>query len=195
MATAKKKDVFHVLDKVDANEYKKNIKVRGGRELSYLSWTDALTGVLRLYPDTTWVIHEFPMMIGVYEVHDTYSNDGEGNAIKMSDTFKVGTTANKDILVPFLRDQSGCYVKVSVTINNRERTEILPILNNSNKTVQAPNSFEVNTSIKRCLAKCLALHGLGLYIYRGEDLPFEEEEPVKPKGKAKVVEIKNNKEK
>jgi hypothetical protein len=108
----------------------------------------------------------------------------------MSDTFKVGTTANKDILVPFLRDQSGCYVKVSVTINNRERTEILPILNNSNKTVQAPNSFEVNTSIKRCLAKCLALHGLGLYIYRGEDLPFEEEEPVKPKGKAKVTEVK-----
>jgi hypothetical protein len=38
----------------------------------------------------------------------------------------------------------------------------------------------------------LALHGLGLYIYRGEDLPFdeEEEEPVKPKGKAKVTEVK-----
>ena len=185
MATAKKKDVFHTLDKIDANEYK-----RSKGKLAYLSWTDALTGVLRIYPDTTWVVHEFPMMQGVFEVHDTYGNDGDGTAIKMSDTFKVGTKANTDILVPFLRDQSGCYVKVTVTIEGLDRTEILPVLNHVNKPIPNPNSFEINTSIKRCMAKCLALHGLGLYIYRGEDLPFDDEEPVKPKGKAKVVEVK-----
>ena len=187
MATAKKKDVFSILENINANEYK-----RQKGKLSYLSWTDALTGVLRIYPDMTWHIHEFPMMQGVFEVHDTYSNDGDGTALKMSDTFKVGTKANTDILVPFLRDQSGCYVKVTVTIESIDRTEILPVLDNRNKPIQNPNSFQINTSIKRCLAKCLALHGLGLYIYRGEDLPFdeEEEEPVKPKGKAKVVEVK-----
>jgi len=184
MATATQ-NVFQTLDKVDANQYK-----RSKGKLSYLSWTDALTGVLRLYPTMTWHVHEYPMMQGVFEVHDTYSNDGDGTALKMSDTFKVGTKANTDILVPFLRDQSGCYVKVTVTIEGLDRTEILPILNHSNKTIQNPNAFEINTSIKRCLAKCLALHGLGLYIYRGEDLPFEdEEEPVKPKGKTKVIEV------
>jgi hypothetical protein len=185
MATAKK-DVFQTLDKIDANEYK-----RSKGKLSYLSWTDALTGVLRIYPTMTWVVHEYPMMQGVFEVHDTYSNDGDGTAIKMSDTFKVGTKANTDILVPFLRDQSGCYVKVSVQIEDVTRTELLPVLDNRNKPIANPNSFQINTSIKRCLAKCLALHGLGLYIYRGEDLPFDdEEEPVKPKGKAKVIEVK-----
>jgi hypothetical protein len=103
----------------------------------------------------------------------------------------VGVTANTDILVPFLRDQSGCYVKVTVTIQGLDRTEILPVLNHINKPIPNPNSFEINTSIKRCLAKCLALHGLGLYIYRGEDLPFEDEEPVKkPTKKPKVVEVK-----
>ncbi len=184
MATATK-DVFQTLDKIDANEYK-----RSKGKLSYLSWTDALTGVLRIYPTMTWVVHEYPMMQGVFEVHDTYSNDGDGTAIKMSDTFKVGTKANTDILVPFLRDQSGCYVKVSVQIEGITRTELLPVLDNRNKPIANPDSFQINTSIKRCLAKCLALHGLGLYIYRGEDLPFDDvEEPVKPKGKAKVIEV------
>jgi hypothetical protein len=186
MATAKKKDVFSVLDKIDANEYK-----RSKGKLSYLSWTDALTGVLRIYPDTTWEVHEFPMMQSVKEVHDTYGNDGDGTAIKMAEVYNVGVTANTDILVPFLRDQSGCYVKVTVTIQGLDRTEILPVLNHINKPIPNPNSFEINTSIKRCLAKCLALHGLGLYIYRGEDLPFEDEEPVKkPTKKPKVVEVK-----
>jgi len=183
---AKKQDVFAVLEQINANEYK-----RQKGKLSYLSWTDALTGVLRLYPDTEWEVHEFPMISGTYEVHDTYGNDGDGTAIKMAERFNTGIHVHDDVRVPYLRDKSGCYVQVSVTIDNRKRTEILPVLNHVNKPIANPTSFEVNTSIKRCLAKCLALHGLGLYIYRGEDLPFEDEEPVKPKGKAKVVEVKH----
>ena len=46
-----------------------------------------------------------------------------------------------------------------------------PILDNRNTSVATPNSFQVNTSIMRCLTKCISLHGLGLYIYAGEDLP------------------------
>jgi len=45
-----------------------------------------------------------------------------------------------------------------------------------NKSVDEPNAFQINNSIQRCLAKAIALHGLGLYIYAGEDLPTEPEE-------------------
>ena len=49
--------------------------------------------------------------------------------------------------------------------------QIHPVLDNKNQTIENPNAFQINTSIQRCLAKAIALHGLGLYIFRGEDLP------------------------
>ena len=52
----------------------------------------------------------------------------------------------------------------------------MPVLNYSNKAVQNPDSFQVNTALQRCLAKCCAMHGLGHYIYAGEDLPQGVEE-------------------
>jgi hypothetical protein len=55
-------------------------------------------------------------------------------------------------------------------------TSMLPVLNHQNKAIPNPNAMEVNTAMQRCLVKAIALHGLGLYIYAGEDLP--EEEPV-----------------
>ena len=51
------------------------------------------------------------------------------------------------------------------------RTQIHPVLDHRNQTINEPNAFEINTSIQRCLAKAIALHGLGLYIFAGEDLP------------------------
>jgi hypothetical protein len=48
------------------------------------------------------------------------------------------------------------------------------VLDIYNKTIIAPNAFQINTSIQRCLVKAIALHGLGLYIYAGEDLPEAE---------------------
>ena len=54
-----------------------------------------------------------------------------------------------------------------------------------NKCIQSPDAFEVNKAIMRCLTKALALHGLGLYIYAGEDLPEGEAvERVEAKPKA-----------
>ena len=47
----------------------------------------------------------------------------------------------------------------------------LPVLDHRNKAIANPDAFQVNTAIMRCLAKCIGLHGLGLYIYAGEDLP------------------------
>jgi len=62
-------------------------------------------------------------------------------------------------------------VKVSVTIKGDTKTCVLPVMDNRNRAIQNPDAFSVNTAIMRCLAKCIAMFGLGLYIYAGEDLP------------------------
>jgi hypothetical protein len=78
--------------------------------------------------------------------------------------------------MPFMQTECGYFVEVAVTVNGITLSQIHPVLNNQNKPIQKPNSFEINTSIQRCLVKAIALHGLGLYIYAGEDLPMEEKE-------------------
>jgi hypothetical protein len=55
------------------------------------------------------------------------------------------------------------------------RTAQLPVMNHRNQAVENPDSFQVNTAMQRCLAKAIALHGLGLYIYVGEDTPPSED--------------------
>jgi len=55
-----------------------------------------------------------------------------------------------------------------------ERTAQLPVMDYKNKAIANPDSFAVNTAMQRCLAKAIALHGIGLYIYAGEDLPSSE---------------------
>ena len=77
---------------------------------------------------------------------------------------------------PYMQTEAGCFVKVSVTVNGVTREQVHPVLDNRNKPIKTPDAFQVNTSIQRCLAKAIALHGLGLYIFRGEDLP--ESEPL-----------------
>lgn len=67
----------------------------------------------------------------------------------------------------------------SVTAFGKKRTAHLPVMDYKNRAVPNPDSFQVNTAMQRCLVKAIALHGLGLYIYAGEDLP-EGEEQKKP---------------
>jgi hypothetical protein len=55
------------------------------------------------------------------------------------------------------------------------RTAQLPVMNHRNQAVPNPDAFQVNTAMQRCLAKAIALHGIGLYIYAGEDLPPDAE--------------------
>ena len=62
----------------------------------------------------------------------------------------------------------------TVTAFGKDMTAQLPVMNNQNKAMPNPDAFAVNTAMQRCLAKAIALHGLGLYIYAGEDLPDEE---------------------
>ncbi len=60
------------------------------------------------------------------------------------------------------------------------RTAQLPVMNHRNQPIPQPDSFQVNTAMQRCLAKAIALHGLGLYIYSGEDLPPEDKGEIAP---------------
>tara|TARA_R110000824_G_scaffold85647_1_gene212667 strand:+ start:35 stop:634 length:600 start_codon:yes stop_codon:yes gene_type:complete len=88
-----------------------------------------------------------------------------------------GTEGNEK---PYQQTESGCFVKVTVIAEGVEMTQIHPVLDNRNNTIKTPNAFEINTSIMRCLTKAISLHGLGLYIYSGEDLPLGESEKPKP---------------
>ena len=56
----------------------------------------------------------------------------------------------------------------------KKMTAQLPVLDYRNQAIPEPNAMQVNTAMQRCLAKAIALHGIGLYIYAGEDIPVEE---------------------
>lgn len=79
----------------------------------------------------------------------------------------------------YFTDGKTCWVKTGVTIEGLEHIEYLPVMDYRNKSITIENvtSFDVNKAIQRSLTKALARHGLGLYIYAGEDLPDGEEEP------------------
>ena len=78
----------------------------------------------------------------------------------------------------------------------KSRTAQLPVMDFRNKAIHNPDAFSVNTAMQRCLAKAISLHGLGMYIYAGEDLPMvemketkEEKETIEAKP-IKGIEIK-----
>ncbi len=67
-------------------------------------------------------------------------------------------------------------VYCTVTAFGKAMTAHLPVMDYRNKPIPGPNAFEMNTAMQRCLVKAIALHGLGLYLYAGEDLPLGSEE-------------------
>lgn len=66
-------------------------------------------------------------------------------------------------------------VVCTVTAFGMPRTMQLPVMDHRNKPIANPDAFQINTAMQRCLVKAIALHGLGLYIYAGEDLPEGEQ--------------------
>tara|TARA_E500000318_G_C3473669_1_gene177531 strand:- start:108 stop:719 length:612 start_codon:yes stop_codon:yes gene_type:complete len=111
-------------------------------KFTYLSWAWAVRTLLEHFPEATWIVHEY--------------DDGLGNGFTNQ---------------PYMQTPAGAFVQVTVNIDSVKRTQVHPVLDHMNKTVIEPNAFQINNSIQRCLAKAIALHGLGLYIYAGEDLP------------------------
>lgn len=80
----------------------------------------------------------------------------------------------------YFTDGRTCWVKTGVTVNGIEHIEYLPIMNVRNQSIaaNAVTSFDVNKAIQRSLTKAAARHGLGLYIYAGEDLPDDVTDPA-----------------
>jgi len=135
-----KKSVFETLSAIDVSNY---IDKKG--QFSYLSWSDAVTALLRAYPEATWEV----------------VNDVNG--------------------LPYITAPNGCFVTVAVTVEGVTRTQVHPVLDFRNNAIPDPNPMQINTSIQRALAKAIGLHGLGLHIYRGEDINPDTEKPEKEK--------------
>lgn len=135
-------------DNYFVNLYNVNVndKTKEKNGLTYLSWAAAWAEVKKVFPDAHYKYYE-----------DILSFDPNGYPWKTRYWFDDGKTA---------------WVKVSVTINGIEHVEILPIMDYKNKPIPAESvtSMDANKSLKRCLAKCCALHGIALYIYEGEDI-------------------------
>ncbi len=88
--------------------------------------------------------------------------------------------------VPYVKFPDGtAEVRCRVSIDNLTREMTLSVMDNRNNAIQNPNSRQVNDTKMRCLVKCLAMYGLGHYIYAGEDVPSSDKEE-KP-----ITELKN----
>ena len=89
----------------------------------------------------------------------------------------------------YFTDGRTCWVKVGVTIDGLEHVEMLPVMNFKNQSIPLDKvtSCDANKAIQRAITKAIGRHGLGLYVYAGEDLP-ESESQVQPVQPAKPVE-------
>lgn len=100
--------------------------------------------------------------------------------------------SHKDGLPCMFFPDGSAMVSVMVTIKDDTKIAVLPVMNHRNQAIKNPDSFAINTAIQRCLAKAIAMHGLGLYIYAGEDVP-EGTEPARLDGlsQERVDELEN----
>ena len=138
-------NVFETLSKI-------RLKVEKKGRFNYASWVEAWSAVKKHYPEANYRV--IPYIV---------------------EKFKDDMVVKTEKLVHPISSEGGGFVKVSVKIGELEHEECFPILNNYNKHIKYDfiNAFDVNTSIKRALVKCLAQFGLGLYVYAGEDLPSQ----------------------
>jgi len=99
-----------------------------------------------------------------------------------AEALKADPTATFDVQLfdgkPYMDVNGTGMVWVTVTMFGQPRFCMLPVMNHRNQPIQSPDAFQVNTAIMRCMTKALALHGLGLYIYAGEDLPESDDAPA-----------------
>lgn len=96
-------------------------------------------------------------------------------------SFHVDTFQRADATtVPYMDINGTAMVWVRTTLFGKEMTCFLPVMDHRNKPIPNPDAFQVNTAIMRCMTKCLALHGLGLQVYAGEDLPLVDSDSKSP---------------
>lgn len=91
----------------------------------------------------------------------------------VAELMKADHSANWQIHEPTTYPDGTMMVSVTVTAFGKPVYMWLPVMDHRNKAIQNPNAFDINKNQMRCLVKAIACHGLGLYIYAGEDLPEE----------------------
>lgn len=103
---------------------------------------------------------------------------GEVKKLFPNATYTIYERETEHGLVNYFTDGRTCWVKTGVTIEGLEHIEQLPVMDYKNNSIplEKVTSFDVNKSIQRSLTKAVARHGLGLYIYAGEDLPEEQKQ-------------------
>lgn len=91
----------------------------------------------------------------------------------------------------YFTDGRTCWVKTGVTIEGLEHIEYLPVMDYKNQSIplERVTSFNVNTAIQRSLTKACARHGLGLYVYAGEDLPEGTFESMTAEQESRLIEL------
>lgn len=153
--TAKEKhSVYETLSKIDVTP-----KLDKKGKLDYLSWAMAWAMVKQAYPDANYKITEFP------------------DYIKTRDGW-VATGRDVD----YRQTSAGTEVEAVVTIDGQEYSSKLFVMDFKNKPILNPNYFDINKTQQRALVKALAIAGLGLSVYAGEDLPIaDSEKPAKSK--------------
>lgn len=151
----KEQSVFEKLNSVNLNDH-----IEKRKDLTYISWVYAWAEAKKLYSDITYRVHRYG-----------------------------------DNQLPYVYDENtGYMVSTEIKIQGLTHTMWLPVLDSANKsmknkpykyqgkygmrTVEQASMFDINKAIMRCLVKNLAMFGLGLYIYAGEDLPLETEEKI-----------------
>jgi len=123
--------------------------------LTYLSWAWAWAEALKADPEATYKIEMF------------------GDKCYM----EINGTAMVFVTVTLFGKPMMCQLPVMDSYNKSITIEGVTTINKYGKEITTKlDSFNVNTAIMRCMTKALALHGLGMYIYSGEDLPLGENE-------------------
>ena len=164
--TETKESVFETLSKIDVSDH-----VEQKMGLSYLSWAWCWQTLKTIYPDTP-----VPKITKYKEMLLTK------NGYELTDRE-----------VPYLTTPTGTMVEVTVSIKGVDYTQSLYVMDNRNKVVVNPTIGQINKTIQRCTVKAIAMAGLGLNLYAGEDLPMgdiSEQDKKKAEQKRKQSEQK-----
>lgn len=147
--------IYNKLSTIDLTD-----KIKEKLGLKYLSWAYAWDILKKNYPDAEMII---------------YDRKVETKIVKKTEDSEITTTYYND--VPYFTDGRTCWVKVGVKIEGIEQIETYPVMDLKNNAVkiESISSVQVNKAIQRAFVKACARHGLGMYIYAGEDLPEEDD--------------------
>lgn len=168
---AETKKVFDELFNVNVNGHTEEKKGGDGKTLTYLSWTFAWAEVKKRYPNAQYEIEKFNGIPYVFDPNTGY----------MVYTKVTIEGVTHEMWLPVMDSNNRAMKAVPYEVQTKYKTF----------TVNSATMFDVNKAIMRCLVKNLAMFGLGLYIYAGEDLPEGEAEETRIAAELELETAKN----